>query len=276
MTTAEEETLAVLKQIIQEDKSALIEEWVTYFEPEERPAQARYYADFLSFFEECLESGLAVDSEEARALSHFMQKLAEILGDKRFFNFRSSVYTCYLKFPLMKQLEARGAFCFAIARRMTSFFESLTSRLVLHYVESRERAEAAAAKELQAREAPISEIWDGVLLVAIVGTLDSQRVIEIMDKVLSAVESTRAREVILDVGSIHDINTEVALQLQRLNHAIAFMGARAHLAGINKNIAKVMAQLDITVGEMATFRTVRQALESLVAASVSSQPRTQG
>jgi len=255
--------LTPIRQIIATHRNELIEWWLTYFPEEEHEAERRYYADFLSFLDECFHSDLDPNSDEALALSHFMEKLAEIKGDD-FYRFRNSVYTCYLKFPIYRLLDQEGVFHFELATRLTAFFESLTSRLIFEVLTRKNEVLRASESELAEREAPISEIWKGVLIVSIVGTLDSNRVITIIDKVLTAIEQHAAETVIIDVGAIFDINTEVANQLRKLYTAVALMGAKAILVGIKKNIAKAMSHLDISIGEIATYRTARQALEWII------------
>lgn len=224
----------------------------------------RYYADFLSFFDECLQSDLDPMSDEAMALTNFLKKVAEIRGEERFYNFRNSVYTCYLKFPLFKALDNKNLFHFDFAAKMTAFFESLTSRLIFNVLQESNRAQQASSAELSEREAPINEILKGILLVSIVGTLDSNRVIQVIDKILGTLERLESEHVIIDINAIFDVNTEVANQLRKLYNAIVIMGSQAYLTGISKNTAKAMTHLDISVGEVKTFRSTRQAVEFIL------------
>lgn len=252
-----------IRQLIATHRNELISWWLDYFPEEEHETEKRYYADFLSFFDECFASQLDPNSDEALALSTFMKKLAEIKGDD-FYRFRNSVYTYYLKFPIYRLLDREGLFHFEVVGKMTAFFESLTSRLIFETLVRKNEVLRVSETELAEREAPISEVWEGALLVSIVGTLDSHRVITIIDKVLTAIEQYDSRMVIIDIGAIFDINTEVANQIRKLCSAIAFMGAEAQLVGIKKNIAKAMSHLDISIGEIKTFRSARLALEAIV------------
>jgi anti-anti-sigma regulatory factor len=253
-----------LVNIVKIKREQLTHEWALYFPLEERESELRYYADFLSFFEECMQGDLNPLSDEALALSNFLRKIAEIKGAEKFYNFRNSVYTCYLKFPLFKALDEDNAFHYEIASKMTAFFEALTSRLIFDVLQENNKIQQASSFELAEREAPISEIWQGILLVSIVGTLDSNRVIQIIDKILDTLEHLGSEHVIIDINAIFDINTEVANQIRKLYNAIAMMGSKAYLTGINKNIAKAMTHLDISIGEIQTFRTTRQAVELIL------------
>ncbi|MGD9969912.1 MAG: STAS domain-containing protein [Sulfuricurvum sp.] len=257
-------TLIPLYDIVRNERNILTREWTEYFSENEHESELRYYADFLSFFEECLQADLDPVSDETLALTNFLKKVAEIRGQEKFYNFRNSVYTCFLKFPLFKLLDERELFHYALASRMTAFFEALTSRLIFDQIQENNRVQQASAAELSEREAPISEIWKGIILVSIVGTLDSNRVVQIIDKILEAIERLESEHVVIDINAIYDINTEVANQIRKLYTAISMMGSHAYLTGISKNIAKAMAHLDISIGEMQTFRSTRQAVEAIL------------
>jgi len=254
----------VLKDIIENDSERLIQYWIDLFDDSEKDEEYRYYDDFLGFFEECAENNLDVHSDEAEALMHFLKKLIEIKGEDKFFNFKDSVYTCYLKFPLLKVLEEKGFFNFEIVFKITSFFESLTSRIIIDLLKQNKEIQESAMIELEEREAPISEIWNGVIMVSIVGTLDSHRVLKIIDKVLEKLDKSNIEHVIVDIGAIYDVNSEVSRQIIRLNNAVHFMGANIYLTGITPAIAKSLTHLDISLGDIKTFSTTKKAMEYII------------
>ena len=254
----------ILKRGIEEQTDQLIEEWVNLFDPGEKDDEYRYYDDFLGFFEECLERDLDPHSEEAESLKIFLQKLIELKGEENFFNFKDSVYTCYLKFPLLKYLWQNNCFDFDTIRKLTSFFESLTSKIMVEWIEKNNRIKEESFAELEEREAPIAQILQDTIMVSIVGTLDSNRVIKIIDKILERLEKSDIAHVIVDIGAIYDMNSEVARQIVKLNNAIHFMGARAYLTGITPAIAKNLTHLDIKLGDIKTFSTTYKAVSEII------------
>ena len=221
-------------------------------------------AEWLQFFEECVEANLDIKSDEAQAMQHFLIKLKEIIGEEEFFNFQDSVYTCFLKFPIYKLLEQKGLFISENILPMTHFFEAMTSHIMLDFVSKNKAFQNTSTKELAEREAPMSEIWEGVFMVSIVGTLDSQRILEIIDKVLDYLQNREDKHVIIDIGSIFDVNSEVTNQLMQLNNAIRFMGAYAYITGVTANIAKSLTHLDISLGDIKTYATTKQAVQEIV------------
>ena len=256
--------LEILKEIIENESEDLIQEWISLFDDEEKDEEYRYYDDFLGFFEECLNSNLDPHSEEAEALKMFLEKIISIKGEEKFFDFRDSVYTCYLKFPILKKLHHKGYFDYEIVFKITSFFESLTSSLIVTLLRKNREMHNAAIEELEEREAPIAEVWDNVIMVSIVGTLDSDRVLKIIDKILDRLEKSEIEYVIVDIGAIYDMNSEVARQIIKLNNAINFMGANALLTGITPAIAKSLTHLDISLGNIKTYSTTKKAMKDII------------
>ncbi len=257
-------TTDVLKEIVVNESDDLIRYWLEKFPEEEKAEEARYYEDFLSFFEECVDKDLDLNSVEADALKAFLEKIIEILGEDKFFNFKNAVYTCYLKFPIMRKLEEKNALDLETVKKITIFFESITSSIIVGLLKKTEEVTMSAINELEEREAPIAEIWKGVVMLSIVGSLDSNRVIKIIDKILLKLEDRTIEHVIVDIGSIYDMNSEVARQIIKLNNAIHFMGTNAYLTGITPAIAKSLTHLDIKLGDIRTFSTTQKAMEYIL------------
>ncbi len=253
-----------LKEIVTNQSEELIGYWLEYFDDVQKDEAYRYYDDFLGFFEECLESKLDLKSDERDAMFLFLTKLQETIGTESFFHFKDSVYSCYLKFPLFRAMDNASIFNLKNASVVTAFFESLTSSLMLNEHQKNTKFKEESGQELQQREAPLNELWDDVSMVSIVGTLDSDRVLKIIDKVLDFLEQKGSSYVIIDIGAIFDINSEVTNQIMKLNNAVHFMGAVPMLTGITKNIAKSLTHLNISLGDIKTFPTTKAALKVIL------------
>ena len=252
-----------IQDVITNNSAQLVAEWSQFFSENEKEVQSRYYDDFLGFFEECLEDDLNVKSDSAQTMAMFLTKLYEILGEEYFFNFKDSVYTCFMKFPIFAVLDQKGKFHYPIAQVLTSFFESMTSRMVINIVQKNRELVRSTSFELEEREAPMSEIFDGVLMVTLVGTLDSNRILKIIDKVLKHLEEENIAHVIVEINAIFDMNSEIAQQIIKLNNAIHFMGSNSYISGVNANIAKSLTHLGISLGDVKTYRTTKAAMKNI-------------
>ena len=253
-----------LLDIVQNNSERLIGEWLEYFEDNQKDDEYRHYDDFLGFFEECVETGLDASSDEAEALKHFLVKINDIIGEDAFFHFNNSVYTCFLKFPILKLLEENHLFNLENIAPITKFFESLTSQLIVSMLQENKKHQVTTTQELSEREAPISEIWEGVLMVSIVGTLDSHRILQIIDKVMHEIEVKEYSNVIVDISAIFDMNSEVANQIIKLNNTIHYMGVKPYITGVTGNIAKSLTHLNINLGDVNTYATTKKVMKKIL------------
>lgn len=115
---------------------------------------------------------------------------------------------------------------------------------------------------IQALTAPAAPIWKGVLLLPIVGHLNSSRTAKMTRELLEQVSQQRSRYVILDVSGIALIDTSVAKHLLDTIQALRLLGAQAILVGISPEIAQTMVQMGIHLQE---FVIVQSNLQHAVA-----------
>ena len=241
----------------------LTQYWLMFFEESEQEVQHRYYADFLSFFTECVTDDLHLHTASSQSLFNFMLRLSELIGEETFYNFKNSVYTCYLKFPIFQLMEEKNVFNFKNVAALIAFFESLTSRVMLVYIQKKNQIEQEAVKELREREAPMSIIGVGILMVSIVGTLNPQRVSVMIDRILEKIEKEHIKHVIIDINALSDIDIEVTQQLLKLSKAMGFMGTRSYLAGVTRNVAKHFTYMEINLGEIHPYASTKDALDEI-------------
>ncbi|MCY0994039.1 PAS domain-containing protein [Nannocystis sp. ILAH1] len=122
---------------------------------------------------------------------------------------------------------------------------------------------------------PIIEVWDGVLTLPIVGLIDTVRTAEIMDNLLQAVTSTRARFAILDLTGVEVVDTGTASHLIGMIQAIRLLGAEGVLTGIHPLIAQTIVSLGVDLSRVPVFGKLRDALTHCIARlGRSSRPRT--
>ncbi|GIV97729.1 MAG: hypothetical protein KatS3mg057_2386 [Herpetosiphonaceae bacterium] len=160
---------------------------------------------------------------------------------------------------LIIRLQERSA---AFARRQAEEAHAAHKEL-----QQREQALVAANEELKSSNAqleallglvreleiPVIPLLEGVLVVPLVGHLDTRRVDQINHRVLDAVYEQRARTVIIDITGISIIDTAVAQRIEQLAQSIQLLGARVMLTGIKADIAQTIIDLGLN------FSTIRTA-----------------
>lgn len=108
---------------------------------------------------------------------------------------------------------------------------------------------------------PIIQVWDDVLTMPMVGTVDSVRAAEMMEDLLDAVARTRARYAILDVTGVEAMDTATASHLLKLVHALKLLGAEGIITGIQPAIAQTIVGLGVELSAITTLASLRDALK---------------
>lgn len=119
---------------------------------------------------------------------------------------------------------------------------------------------------IRSMSTPIIQVWDGILTLPLIGTFDTDRATEIMERLLSEVTRLRARHAILDLTGIETVDTTTAEQLYRIIRAVALLGARAVLSGLNPAIAQTLTDLGVDTTRFVTYRNMQGALQACLEA----------
>jgi rsbT co-antagonist protein RsbR len=137
-----------------------------------------------------------------------------------------------------------------------------TLRLVLLDVELRTLLDTVTSQREQLTElsTPVIKLWDGILAIPLIGTLDSMRSQVATESLLQAIMDHQARVAILDITGVPTVDTMVAQHLLKTAMAARLMGADCVISGIRPQIAHTMVQLGIDLGEVATRARLADAL----------------
>ena len=119
----------------------------------------------------------------------------------------------------------------------------------------------ASAQALSEMSTPVTPIWDGILLLPLVGILDSTRTQDVMTKTLNKIAESRAKVFVLDISGVGAIDTSVANQLLKITKATQLMGCETIVSGLSPAIAQTLVELGVNVGEVRTTATLRDSFE---------------
>ncbi|MGK3965017.1 STAS domain-containing protein [Sorangium sp. So ce118] len=108
---------------------------------------------------------------------------------------------------------------------------------------------------------PIIEVWDKVLTLPMVGVVDSLRISEVMDNLLTAVVNKDARYAILDLTGVDAVDTQTASYLIEMIKAIRLLGAEGIITGIRANVAQTMIALGLDLSGVTTVGNLRAGLK---------------
>lgn len=118
----------------------------------------------------------------------------------------------------------------------------------------------AQSKSLLEMSTPVTHIWDGILLLPIVGLIDSKRARDVMNATLEKIAQSQARVFILDISGVGVVDTAVANHLIKISRATRLMGCESIISGVSPAIAQTIVDLGIEVGDVKTTATMKDAL----------------
>ena len=144
---------------------------------------------------------------------------------------------------------------------ISSVFNELTLAVFHAYLDEKEKTIHAQQDELRETATPITEIWDGVLTLPIIGTLDSSRTMLVMESLLNRIAADKANVVVMDITGVRRIDSQVSHHLIQMVRAIQLMGADAILTGIRPEIARALTSLNIDLGNVTTRASLADGLK---------------
>jgi rsbT co-antagonist protein RsbR len=181
----------------------------------------------------------------------------------------TATFVFSLKAPLFAVLRRTFA---ADAKRLNE--EIMLASLVLDklglitieaHQRGREQVILRQQQELLDLSTPVIKLWDGIVAVPLIGTLDSERTQVVMESLLQAIVATEATVAIIDITGVPTVDTLVAQHLLKTMAAAKLMGADCIISGIRPQIAQTIVHLGVDLGDVATKSTVADALRIALA-----------
>ncbi|MGH3490542.1 MAG: PAS domain S-box protein [Actinopolymorphaceae bacterium] len=108
---------------------------------------------------------------------------------------------------------------------------------------------------------PVIQVWDKVLVLPIIGTLDSQRAARLTEDLLEKIAENQGEVIILEVSGVPTIDTQVGQHLLKTVQAAALMGTVSILSGVRAEVAQSMVNLGVDLGQLRSRNTLRDALQ---------------
>lgn len=121
------------------------------------------------------------------------------------------------------------------------------------------------SRTIQEISTPAISLWDGIVVLPVVGVVDSLRAKQMMNAMLTKIKEASAKIIILDIQGVAAVDTAVANHLIKITKATKLMGCRCIISGISPAVAEAIVQLGIDLGDVATNSTLKDALSDAFA-----------
>jgi rsbT co-antagonist protein RsbR len=142
----------------------------------------------------------------------------------------------------------------------TALLDRLGLLTTEEYQKGREAVIARQQRELIELSTPVVKLWDGVVAVPLIGTLDSERTQIVMESLLERIVETNSTMAIIDITGVPTVDTLVAQHLLKTVAAARLMGADCVISGIRPQIAQTIVHLGLTLSEVTTKATMADAI----------------
>lgn len=209
---------------------------------------------------------VSIEGDAAAELRGLLSEVSSVRARQGFTATETAVSIFTLKDAVLAVLGDEGTG--AILLRDYVAFAGFVDRLGLFtfdsYARAREELIADQAEQLLELSTPVVKLWDGVVAVPLVGTLDSARAQVVMERLLQTLVDTGSPYAIIDITGVPAVDTQVAQHILKTVVAARLMGAECIISGIRPQIAQTIVALGIEFGDIATKSSLADALRHVL------------
>jgi rsbT co-antagonist protein RsbR len=237
---------------------------------------------FLTVVRKALRNDPAADVGAAAwtDVRAFLEDLSRARARQGFSPSETAMFVFSLKQPLFARLRQELARDPDALAAETWGVTALLDRLGLYttevYLKSREEIIGHQQREMLELSTPVVQLWDGVLALPLIGTLDSQRTQVVMENLLRSIVDTGATIAVIDITGVPTVDTLVAQHLLKTVAAARLMGADCIISGIRPQIAQTIVHLGVDLNAVTTKATLADAFAVALQRTGFSVTRTAG
>lgn len=224
-------------------------------------------SDFLRLLKDALAAGSSdFQSSSWGKVREMLANISATRAQQGFSASETATFVFSVKRPLFNQLrrayqgdaEALAAETWAV----TELLDAMGLHTTEVYQKSRESVIKRQQEELLELSTPVVKLWDGILALPIIGTLDSARTQVVMESLLQAIVQTNSRVAIIDITGVPTVDTVVAQHLLKTVTAARLMGADCIISGVRPQIAQTIVHLGINLLDVTTKATLAAAFKT--------------
>ena len=255
-----------LSRIVRRDQDEILKEWI---ERQVAALSGRGQVDesslredsrnFLSLFSRSMErdgQDQDLSSSDWKAVHEFLDHLSRRRARQGYSPSDTATFIFSLKQPIFARIRQEQRDDPEALASDTWTATTIIDRLGLYttevYQKGREEMISRQQKDLLELSTPVVELWDGILALPLIGTLDSARTQVVMENLLQKIVESGSAIAIIDITGVPTVDSMVAQHLLKTVAAARLMGADCIISGIRPQIAQTMVHLGLDLAEVAT------------------------
>ena len=205
-------------------------------------------------------SELALDSDETSELRAVLTELSRQRARYGFSSTETAISVFALKEPVLEVTDSNDPAALRSFVDVSHFVDQMGLHTFESYAKTREELIGDQAEQLLELSTPVVKLWEGVVAVPLVGTLDSARAQVVMERLLQTLVDTGSPYAIIDITGVPAVDTQVAQHILKTVVAARLMGADCIISGIRPQIAQTIVALGIEFGDIVTKASLADAL----------------
>ena len=214
-------------------------------------------------FIEVLISNITDSNEEFQSkLGDFAEKIIRLGWPLTFVNEGMKLFNIVVTEGMVREGVMTKENQLEIVLDFDEWITPLNNEIINVYTSTWERTVSLQRIALQELSAPLIPVFDGITVMPLIGTIDTERAKQIMENLLSGAVRHRSEVVLIDITGVPVVDTMVAHHIIQAAEAVRLVGERCMLVGIRPEIAQTIVNLGINLDEIITKNTLKKGVEA--------------
>lgn len=268
------EAESILPRVLKASEAAILADWIKNQKAiggrtgaVSETEMYRQSSDFLGKLQHATQTGNVTDvmSANYEPVRDSLTELSKTRGAQGFTPSETAWFVFSLKRPIFEFLRKEAGADPELVARETWSATELLDRLALHTTEAYQRGREDVIRRQQQDmlelSTPVVKLWEGILALPMIGTLDSARTQVVMESLLNRIVETGAEFAIIDITGVPMVDTLTAQHLLKTVTAARLMGADCIISGIRPQIAQTIVHLGVDLADIVTKATLADAIK---------------
>jgi|KBSMisStandDraft_5_1062788.scaffolds.fasta_scaffold234345_1 rsbT co-antagonist protein RsbR len=263
--------MSVIPEVIKKHETDLLSDWMREMTSSTRRSDLLKDQDiknqasqFISLFSKAIQNGNLEDTK-ADSFADLRQLLTDMSRSRAVQGFTPSetaMFVFSFKKPVISRLQAEVKDAKVLSDEswtLNQLIDKLGLFTTEAFLKSREELIMRQQQEMLELSTPVVRLWEGVLALPLIGTLDSARTQVVMESLLRKIVETNSQVAIIDITGVPTVDTLVAQHLIKTVTAARLMGADCIISGIRPQIAQTIVHLGVNLSDVTTKSSMADA-----------------